>query len=225
MAVQVHLAVSEAVIEIREPLSVTLISSFHSAYVSITLAPISSLVLGNGYIMHNLDSRHIRSVLTLVFPLLLLTAHANAGRPLSTGDRAPDWILPDSQGRPVSFYEDSADQPAVLLFWATWCPNCAKLMPQLEKLRRELADKNIKFYALNIWEDADPIAHMRENNFNFTLLQKADMVAKRYHVRGTPGLFVVNADKSIRYIRDKNSSTPEIYDAVKAALSGEDEQP
>lgn len=171
--------------------------------------------------MYNSDFRHFRSGLVLSFFSFLLTVGANAGDGLQTGDYAPDWILSNSRGEHISFYQDSADQPAVLLFWATWCPYCAKLMPELEKLRGELADENIKFYALNIWEDADPVAHMQDKGFGFTLLLDADLVAKRYNVRGTPGLFVVNADKSINYIRGKDSSPEAVYSAVKAALSRE----
>lgn len=170
--------------------------------------------------MHNPDLRHFRSGLAAFFCLLVLAIGANAGESLETGDSAPDWILSNGRAEHISFYQDSADHAAVLLFWATWCPNCAELMPKLEKLRSELAGKDIKFYALNIWEDADPAAHMRENGFNFTLLLDADQVAKRYNVRGTPGLFVVDGDKSITYIRDKDSSPEEVYEAVKAALSG-----
>lgn len=171
--------------------------------------------------MHKVHLRLFHSSLAVLFSALLLASGANAGESLKLGELAPDWILASSRGEHISFYQDSADQPAVLLFWATWCPYCAELMPKLQELRSELADEKIKFYALNIWEDGDPVAHMRDNEFDFTLLLDADQVAKRYNVRATPGLFVVKGDKSIEYIRAKNSSAEEVYSAVKSALSGE----
>lgn len=169
--------------------------------------------------MHNVHLRHFRSAFTLFLSLLMIAGGARAAQPLQVGDRAPDWILSNSQQEHISFYQDSPDRPAVLLFWATWCPYCAALMPELEKLRGELADRNIRFYALNIWEDGDPVAHMQEKGYRFTLLLDADLVAKRYGVRGTPGLFVVNADKSIEYVRGQNSSPRETYRDIKAALT------
>lgn len=170
--------------------------------------------------MDHVNPRSLRSVL-LCLPLLLIAFGAEASEALKLGDPAPDWILANGQQENISFYQDSADRPAVLLFWATWCPYCEELMPKLEKLRGELADGGVRFYALNIWEDGDPVAHMKKKGYQFTLLLNADQVAKRYGVRGTPGLFVVDADKSIRYIRGKDSSAGEVYRAVKAALGGQ----
>ncbi|MEX1033775.1 MAG: TlpA disulfide reductase family protein [Cellvibrionaceae bacterium] len=173
--------------------------------------------------MHNSNSRLFRSSLALLFSHLLFVCAfgVRAGQALELGDTAPDWILSNSRGEHVSFYQDSADRRAVLLFWATWCPFCAELMPELEKLRAQIESDGVRFYALNIWEDSDPLQHMQNNGFDFTLLLDADQVAKRYNVRSTPGVFVVNADKSIEYIRTKGSSMAEVYRAVEAALSGE----
>lgn len=173
--------------------------------------------------MHKVNLRQFQSNLVVLFSALLLSFGAKAGEALKPGELAPDWILPSSRGEHISFYQDSADQPAVLLFWATWCPYSAELMPELQKLRNELGNQKIRFYALNIWEDGDPLAHMQDEDFDFTLLLDADQVAKRYNVRATPGLFVVRGDKSIEYIRAKNSTTEEVYAAVKAALKKQPE--
>lgn len=159
------------------------------------------------------------SLLTLALTLALtaMAGTATAGKSVHVGDQAPDWILTDSQGKTVSFYRDSNDQPAVLIFWATWCPYCAELLPEMEALRQELG-ADVRFYALNIWEDGDPIGHMKKNNFGFHLLLDADKVAKRYAVHGTPGLFVVGGDKTVRYIRTKGTTAEAARDAVKQAL-------
>lgn len=142
-----------------------------------------------------------------------------AGPKLAVGDQAPDWILANQAHENISYYHDSADQKTVLLFWATWCPYCAALMPELEKLRAELDDPNIKFYALNIWEDSDPQSYMEKSGFGFTLILDADNVAKRYGVSGTPGLFVVDADKKILYVREKGGDPEDVTAAVKQALT------
>ncbi len=143
---------------------------------------------------------------------------ALAGEPLEVGDMAPDWILPNTAGDHISFYEDSQGKPAVLLFWATWCPYCREVMPELASLRAELDADAVKFYALNIWEDDDPAAYLERNSLPFDLLLKADMVAKRYGVQGTPGLMVIDANKTVSYIRLKGTSAEDARAAVKAAL-------
>ncbi|GAB1256108.1 hypothetical protein NBRC116494_06100 [Aurantivibrio plasticivorans] len=150
---------------------------------------------------------------------LLLTTQAFAGKPLVEGDDAPDWILNTPTQESLSLYRDSADSKAVILFWATWCPYCEALMPELQALKNELDGQSIDFYALNIWEDADPIAYMQRKGYTFKLLLDADKIAKRYHVRGTPGLFVVDENKKVIYARKKGTSPQESIEFVRTALS------
>lgn len=141
-----------------------------------------------------------------------------AGKPLHVGETAPNWILPNSQGQHVSFYQDSESKPAVILFWATWCPYCAALMPKLHELQQELANDDVAFYALNVWEEGDAVGYMAKHEYQFTLLLNADTVAKHYRVKGTPGLMVVDKDKVIRYIRTKGTSEDDAVAQVRAAL-------
>ncbi|TQV76020.1 TlpA family protein disulfide reductase [Exilibacterium tricleocarpae] len=151
--------------------------------------------------------------------IFAVSVNVQAGKPLAVGSKAPDWILPDTKGKHVSFYESCNDHTAVVLFWATWCPYCSALMPELEALRRELKDEPIKFYALNIWEDGDPLAHMKTHDFGFKLVLNAERVAKRYGVMGTPGLFMIGPDKTIRYIRAKGSKPTEVVAAIRKTFT------
>ncbi len=149
--------------------------------------------------------------------VLMLSCISINAEPLNVGDRAPNWTLNNADGSRVSLYSDAGGQPVVLLFWATWCPFCRALMPELESLKQEL-DNRYRFYALNIFEDSDPVAHMRENNYTFTLLVDADPVAADYGVTGTPGVIVVSADKQVLYSRKSGSKPDAVRAAVKSAL-------
>lgn len=145
----------------------------------------------------------------------LLSAPAAALEPWP-GETAPDWELVRPDGQRLRFYDD--DRVAVLLFWATWCPYCRALMPHLDALAREYADRPVAFYALNVWEDGDPVAHLRERDYRFELLLDAEPVAARYGVKGTPGLFVVDRRHVIRYARDKGTEAEAAAAAVRAAI-------
>lgn len=162
-------------------------------------------------------AKHYRA-LVLGLLALVVTGLCQAGKPLELGQTAPDWILPNAEGQHISFYQDSQDHAAVILFWATWCPYCAELMPKLQDLQQELQGKKVKFYALNVWEEGDAPGYMAKHGYDFTLLLNADMVAKRYHVKGTPGLVVVDADKNLRYLRAKGTSADDAITMVKEAL-------
>ena len=130
----------------------------------------------------------------------------------------PDWTLNSATGEPLNFYTHSAGRPAVLLFWATWCPYCHKLMPELETVRGEFADAGVVFYALNIWEDGDPLEHMREHGYGFELLLDADPVAENYGVKGTPSLLVVDAARRVVYVRKSGTTPAQVASDLRAIL-------
>ena len=89
--------------------------------------------------------------------------------------------------------------PVVLLFWATWCPYCKALMPHLQSIKFEHGE-DVKILALNfIDEKGDPIAFIRDQGYDFTLLENAEEIAHLYNVYGTPGLILVDQDMKIRF--------------------------
>jgi thiol-disulfide isomerase/thioredoxin len=135
--------------------------------------------------------------------LLFSTSLACADSPLSVGDTATNWTLQSSETESLDYYQDSKGKVSVILFWATWCPYCARLMPHLQEVYQEYKDEGLKFYAIDIFEDGDidPIKHFDEKGFTYTLLLEGDEVARKYGVKGTPAVYVVGKDKQVVYKR------------------------
>ena len=125
---------------------------------------------------------------------LISIASASAG----AADIAPDWSLLSADGEIVRLSEEVQKQPTILLFWATWCPYCKALMPHLHSLRLEHGD-SIKILAINFREDGQPVEFIRNSGYDFTVLPEGDAVAKAYDVYGTPGVIIVDQDRSIRF--------------------------
>lgn len=114
---------------------------------------------------------------------------------------APDWTLQSDSGESITLSEVAAEQPVVLLFWATWCPYCKALMPHLQSVRLEYGDE-IRILAIHFRDDkGDPVAFIENAGYDFTLLPDGDEVAKLYGVWGTPGLLIVDRHGSIRFDR------------------------
>ena len=109
---------------------------------------------------------------------------------------APDWTLSTPNGQAINLADEAEKQTIVLFFWATWCPYCKALMPHLQSIRIEFGDR-IKILAINIFEDADPVVFINNAGYDFTLLLEGDAVAAKYRIFGTPGLFVIDADRRI----------------------------
>jgi len=150
---------------------------------------------------------------------LCVIVHAvAAGAAPAVGERAPDWTLQRPSGETVRFADDARDRVAVVLFWATWCPYCRALMPHLQAVAEDFAGQPVRFYALNVWEDGDPVAHLRERGYQFDLLLDADAVAGAWGVKGTPGLFVVDRSGRVLYVRSKGTGEREAAARVRRAI-------
>jgi cytochrome c biogenesis protein CcmG, thiol:disulfide interchange protein DsbE len=127
-------------------------------------------------------------------------------------DRATAFEGIGADGNAVRFDPDHRSKPAVLLFWATWCPYCEALMPNLQKVYEAAGAKNLDVYAIDIKEDGDPIATLKKRGQTFTLVLEGDPIADQYHVKGTPGLFLVDAKGVIVY--HPNTSDPATIEAA-----------
>lgn len=133
-----------------------------------------------------------RSWLALALLCLALDAGA-AGQAL-----APDWSLDAEDGARVDFHVDARGAPAVLFFWASWCPHCGRALPVMERLYQEFAPRGVHFYALNVWEDGDAVAYFRDHGYHLPLFLAADLVAEDYGIEGTPGIVVT--DEQLRIV-------------------------
>ena len=140
-----------------------------------------------------------------VFPLL-----ASAQTP----PRAIAFDGVGADGRAIRFDPERLQRPAILLFWATWCPYCKALMPHVQAVRDAAGAAQLDVYAIDIKDDGDPAAELRERGQTFTLVRDGDAIAERYGITGTPGLLLVDRGGAIVY-RRVGGDAPE---AVEAAL-------
>jgi thiol-disulfide isomerase/thioredoxin len=118
-------------------------------------------------------------------------------------DDAISWSLQTPAGATVNF-PDQRNGPAILLFWASWCPYCKALMPHLQTIVDEY-EGELTVYAINFRDDGDPQTFMQQNGYTFTLLLDGGEVAEKYEIWGTPGVLVF--DKN-------NRQTMNLYDVI-----------
>ena len=63
---------------------------------------------------------------------------------------APDFAMVDAAGNTVTLHSLLAGgKPAVLNFWASWCPPCRSEMPEFEKVFKELGDE-VRFVMVDL---------------------------------------------------------------------------
>ena len=138
------------------------------------------------------------------FMQALLTAWLLAAASMAHAQANQDWQPPGfelsrADGKEFRYPDDLAG-PTIILFWATWCPYCKALMPHLQSILDEYPGQ-LQVLALSIRDDGDPAATLAEYGFDFTLFTTADAVAEAWGVKGTPGLFLADADGRIVFDR------------------------
>ncbi len=136
----------------------------------------------------------MRNSIIVYLLIIVFSQYASAADSLV----APDWTLVAADGQAINLNDESQKQTTVLLFWATWCPYCKALMPHLQSVVLEYGN-NVKVLAINIMEDSDPVEFIENAGYNFTLLPNGEDVADIYDVTGTPGVFVVDHKRVIRF--------------------------
>ena len=145
---------------------------------------------------------------------------------VEAGDTAPAWIGNDADDRRVAFPDVLDGRPAVMVFWATWCPYCKAFMPYLESILDDYADRGVKVLAINTREepDGDPIGYLQDLGFPLTGIIGGDAIAADYDVHFIPGLMVVDGTGTVSWRRESTDLPPgqvlsELWSAeVRAAL-------
>ena len=126
--------------------------------------------------------------------------------------------LEDVDGHSVDFRAEPGGRPAIVLFWATWCPYCRKLMPHLDSIQRDYRARGVEIYALNIWEDGDAVAYFAQHGYSMRLLLAADLVAEDYAVAWTPAVLLVDGAHDVLYARQRGETPEFVATAIREQL-------
>jgi thiol-disulfide isomerase/thioredoxin len=154
---------------------------------------------------------------------LALSAPAAA---VEQGDVAPPWKARNFAGQLVEFPAVAAGKPAVVVFWATWCPYCRAFMPYLKGIQNDYAAHGVKIIAINAKEDIDGDPHAYMGNLGFTpiAIEDGDAIARAYGIQYIPGLLIVDGKGTVAYRRPwtdlpAGRTVAELWDSqVRAAL-------
>jgi thiol-disulfide isomerase/thioredoxin len=136
--------------------------------------------------------------------MLLLSLLMTSALAVGKGDEAPAWSGIDLvDGSQVEFPAVLGDGPAVLIFWATWCPYCKAFMPYAKEIQADYAQRGVRILTFNAKERGlgDPKAYVDSLGFPLVAVAEADAIAEQYDVKFIPGLMVVRGDGVIAYRR------------------------
>lgn len=95
------------------------------------------------------------------------------------------------------FYRAS---PALLIFWASWCPACTQEIPELNGVHQKYKE-NLKILGINVEEDQDTVKHFTEEHamdYSILLDEKGE-AAQKYEVAGLPTMILLAKGGEILY--------------------------
>jgi len=146
---------------------------------------------------------------------------------LPLGTPAPDFSLPDTEGKTVSLC-DFADAPALLvIFMCNHCPFVKHIREELARLAEEYQEKGVAIVGINSndvesFPDDSPDKmkdEVRSAGYTFPYLyDETQEAAKAYHAACTPDFFLFDADKRLAYRGQLDGSRP----GNDVPLTGED---
>ena len=159
---------------------------------------------------------------------------------ISIGDRAPEFELPDTEGREHALDGDEG-KATVVVFTCNHCPYALAWHDRILDVARDYADRGVRMLAINS-NDAeryprDSYEAMQERVRNESwpvpyLHDSSQEVARAYGAQVTPDMFVFDGEGRLRYrgAPDEDQSDPSqnaawLRGALDALLDGREPDP
>jgi thiol-disulfide isomerase/thioredoxin len=119
---------------------------------------------------------------------------------LTVGTVAPD--LTDVEGQTVSL-EKYRGQYVVLDFWASWCPDCRKDMPQMKELYTQYSGNRVQFLGISFDTTREALGNYLEKEAiawpQVTELKKMkeSKMAQAYHIKWIPSIYLLDPNGKV----------------------------
>ena len=157
----------------------------------------------------------MKRLLTLIATLMAFGFGLNAQTPeeeeldakyavtlLKAGTDAPDFTLNDLSGKPVRL-SDFRGKTVVLVFWASWCPDCRAEIPQLKAMWAASDPAKVKFVSVSFDREFDTFKQfVSEQELPGVQLfdpagKKDSSIGAAYGVQWIPSLYVINPEGKV----------------------------
>ncbi|HEY0170373.1 MAG TPA: thioredoxin family protein [Pyrinomonadaceae bacterium] len=150
---------------------------------------------------------------------------------LAVGAVAPDFTLPDADGKQHTLASLKGKSGTVIIFVATKCPVSNAYNARMQKLADDFRAKGVNVVGINsnASEPASEVkSHAAEKGLTFTILKDAgNQIADRFDAQVTPEAYLLDAaGKLVYHGRIDNSrngdsiTSSELREAVEAVLAG-----
>lgn len=122
---------------------------------------------------------------------------------LKPGADAPDFTLNDINGKPVKL-SDFRGKTVVLVFWASWCPDCRAEVPLLKQMHAAANPEKVAFVSVSFDRKEEAFQnYVKENQLPGVQLfdaagKKESKIGESFHVRWIPALYLIGQDGKVQ---------------------------
>ena len=121
---------------------------------------------------------------------------------IEVGAKAPAALVETLDGAQVDLSSFIGKGPVLIEFWATWCPNCKQLEPQMQTAMQKYAGK-VKFIALavSVNQSVERVKAYRDAHAmkQEVLFDRKGNATGNYEVPATSYIVVIDASGKVVY--------------------------
>jgi len=121
---------------------------------------------------------------------------------VEVGEPMPDFAIQTFDGTGLS-RATLAGKPLMLVFWNTWCPDCMRDLPKINRIAEELGPRGLTVLAVNTGlndSESKARAYWKKLEYVFpTGFDHSFEIGTAFRVRGVPTVFLVDSKGVVRY--------------------------
>jgi len=149
-------------------------------------------------------------------------AMASPGWSVEVGEPLPEFAIQTFDGNKAS-RATLEGKAALVIFWNTWCPNCMKELPEINRLAEKLGPRGLEVLAVNTaFNDSENKARAYWKKYGYVFPVGFDHdfeVGQAFGVRGVPTIFLIDSKGVVRY---KHTLIPEDMEERFKQLTGDE---
>ncbi|MBC8017632.1 MAG: TlpA family protein disulfide reductase [Verrucomicrobia bacterium] len=151
--------------------------------------------------------------------LLLLMFTLSPAWSAEPGESLPDFTVRTFDGKSLS-RTSFAGKPLLLVFWNTWCSDCMRELPEINRLVARFAPGRLAVLAINTAlndSESKARAYWKKSAYLFPSgFDQSFELGQLFRVRGVPTVFLVDSRGIVRY---KQSQFPrDMEERIKQLL-------
>lgn len=156
--------------------------------------------------------RHLMMITAMVVSVLTLQAQGFAQHDadakyatelVKAGETAPDFNLKTPEGKTVKLSKLAKGRWTLIDFWASWCPDCRKDIPNVKRMYNDFAPKGVQFVGVSFDTDTEAWkAAVEKYGLDYTQVSelkkmRESAVAQAYGVKWIPSMVLLNPEGKV----------------------------